>query len=183
MKSVGEAMAIGRTFKEALQKALRSLEVGARGFGGGGSEKPGRRDHQEELGTPNAERIFYIRYAFKAGYTVEQIFDLTKIDPWFLHHLHRDPRDGGRPRDRQSLATIDTALLRRAKQFGFSDAQLAHILKSDLNAVRADRKGAGSTRPSGSSTPARPSSRRSRPTTTPATARRTRSCPPTSRRS
>ncbi len=91
MKSVGEAMAIGRTFKESIQKALRSLEIGARGFGGGGKlggdERPDDATIKTRLGTPNAERIFYIRYAFRAGYTVEQIFELTKIDPWFLHHL------------------------------------------------------------------------------------------------
>ena len=146
MKSVGEAMAIGRTFKESLQKALRSLEVGARGFGGGGtlsgSEKPDDATIKRKLGTPNAERIFYIRYAFKAGYTVEQIFDLTKIDPWFLHHL-REIHEMEDALGRQSLGSIDTALLRRAKEFGFSDAQIAHILKSELNTVRADRKARG----------------------------------------
>src|SRR5476651_581939 len=91
MKSVGEAMAIGRTFKESLQKALRSLEVGARGFGGGGrlggDERPDDAVIKTRLSTPNAERIFYIRYAFKAGYSVDQIFDLTKSDGRFLHHL------------------------------------------------------------------------------------------------
>jgi carbamoyl-phosphate synthase large subunit len=146
MKSVGEAMAIGRTFKESIQKALRSLEIGARGFGGGGKlggdERPDEALIKTRLGTPNAERIFYIRYAFKAGFTVEQIFELTKIDPWFLHHLREihEMEDllGG-----LTLASVDTGLLRRAKQFGFSDAQLAHLLKSDLGAVRTDRKGRG----------------------------------------
>ncbi|HWA85884.1 MAG TPA: carbamoyl-phosphate synthase large subunit, partial [Opitutus sp.] len=91
MKSVGEAMAIGRTFKESFQKALRSLEIGTPGFGGGG--KYGRDEPVEEkvinakLGTPNAERVHYIRHAFRAGYSVERIFELTKIDPWFLHQL------------------------------------------------------------------------------------------------
>src|SRR6185437_11558727 len=90
MKSVGEAMAIGRTFKESLQKALRSLEIGANGWGGGrwgGDVLPEDAEIKTRLGTPNAERIFYIRHAFRAGYSVEQIFDLTKIDPWFLHQL------------------------------------------------------------------------------------------------
>ncbi len=146
MKSVGEAMAIGRTFKESIQKALRSLEIGARGFGGGGKlgghERPDDATIKTKLGTPNAERIFYIRYAFKAGYTVEQIFDLTKIDPWFLHHLRaihemEDELEGLLPH------AMDTELLRRAKQFGFSDAQIAHLTKSDLATVRADRKGRG----------------------------------------
>src|SRR5690606_3510968 len=91
MKSVGEAMAIGRTFKESFQKCIRSLEIGARGFGGGGKfggdELPDETTIRQKLGTPNAERIFYIRWAFKAGFSVEQIFDLSKIDPWFLHQL------------------------------------------------------------------------------------------------
>jgi carbamoyl-phosphate synthase large subunit len=146
MKSVGEAMAIGRTFKESIQKALRSLEIGARGFGGGGKlggdEKPDDATIKTRLGTPNAERIFYIRYAFKAGYTVEQIFDLTKIDPWFLHQLREihemeDEIAGLLPH------TLDTDLFRRAKQFGFSDAQIAHLTRSDLTSVRADRKKRG----------------------------------------
>src|SRR5476651_36655 len=91
MKSVGEAMAIGRTFKESMQKCLRSLEIGARGFGGGGKhgldEAPDNPTINAKLATPNAERIFYIRHAFRAGYSVEDIFDLTKIDPWFLVQL------------------------------------------------------------------------------------------------
>src|SRR5476649_2329027 len=124
MKSVGEAMAIGRTFKESLQKALRSLEVGARGFGGGGKlggdERPDDATIKTKLGTPNAERIFYIRYAFKAGYTVDQIFDLTRIDRWFLHHL-RDIHEMEDSLEGKSLASVDTAHLRRAKEFGFSD--------------------------------------------------------------
>jgi len=142
MKSVGEAMAIGRTFKESIQKALRSLEIGARGFGGGGrlggDERPDDNLIKTRLGTPNAERIFFIRHAFRAGYTVEQIFDLTKIDPWFLHQL-RELHEMETDLQGRTLAGIDTALLRRAKQFGFSDAQLAHLLGSDLGSVRAER--------------------------------------------
>ncbi len=146
MKSVGEAMAIGRTFKESMQKCLRSLEIGARGFGGGG--KHGGDEPVEEkvinakLGTPNSERIFYIRHAFRAGYSVERIFDLTKIDPWFLHQL-REIFEMEQDLAKQTLATIDTTTLRRAKQFGFSDVQIAHVLKSDLQAVRAERKKRG----------------------------------------
>jgi carbamoyl-phosphate synthase large subunit len=114
MKSVGEAMAIGRTFKESLQKALRSLEVGAWGFGGGKAEwtapvsayaptasgplpkldlalsgpaLPPRDVIQQKLVTPNAERIFFIRHALRAGLSVEEIHNLTKIDPWFLSQL------------------------------------------------------------------------------------------------
>jgi len=142
MKSVGEAMAIGRTFKESFQKALRSLEIGATGFGAGGRlggvDLPDDAVIKTKLGTPNAERVFYIRYAFKAGYTVEQIFELTKIDPWFLHQL-REIHEMEEALRGQTLAGIGTESFRRAKQFGFSDAQLAYLLKSDLAAVRADR--------------------------------------------
>ena len=99
MKSVGEAMAIGRTFKESLQKCLRSLEVGRFGLGGDGKgwrvgleEYGDRAEIPKEiliskLNVPNAERIFYIRHAFRAGYSVEEIFDITKIDRWFLTQI------------------------------------------------------------------------------------------------
>ena len=146
MKSVGEAMAIGRTFKESLQKCLRSLEIGARGFGAGG--KFATDDIADEklintkLGTPSAERLHYIRHAFRAGYTVERIFDLTKIDPWFLHQL-REIVEMESALAQQSLASIPTAMFRRAKQFGFADAQLAYLFKSDLMTVRAERKARG----------------------------------------
>ncbi|HTQ32355.1 MAG TPA: carbamoyl-phosphate synthase large subunit, partial [Opitutaceae bacterium] len=146
MKSVGEAMAIGRTFKESIQKALRSLEIGARGFGGGGrhggDEVPDRQTITARLATPNAERIFYIRYAFLAGLNLEEIFELTKIDPWFLHQL-REIFEMEQELKKHALASLPTDDFRRAKQFGFSDAQLAHLLKSDLAAVRAERKKRG----------------------------------------
>ena len=146
MKSVGEAMAIGRTFKESLQKALRSLEIGARGFGGGGRfggrEVPDDATIKTKLGTPNADRIFYIRYAFMAGYSVDMVFDLTKIDPWFLHHLREihemEEEIGG-----LLPGTLDGDLLRRAKAYGFSDVQLAHLTGRDAAAVLAERRGKG----------------------------------------
>jgi carbamoyl-phosphate synthase large subunit len=146
MKSVGEAMAIGRTFKESLQKSLRSLEIGARGFGGGGKfgtdELPEDKVIKQKLGTPCAERIFFIRYAFLAGYTVDQIFDLTKIDPWFLHQL-REIFEMEQSLRQKTIASLDDTSFRRAKQFGFSDAQLAHLLKIEFSAVRAERKKRG----------------------------------------
>ncbi|HZZ59401.1 MAG TPA: carbamoyl-phosphate synthase large subunit [Opitutaceae bacterium] len=146
MKSVGEAMAIGRTFKESIQKALRSLEIGARGFGGGGKlggdERPDDALIKTRLGTPNAERIFFIRYAFKAGYSVEQIFELTHIDPWFLHQL-RELHELEEALKGQTLSGLDTRLLRRAKEAGFSDAQLAHLLRADAPAVRGERERRG----------------------------------------
>ncbi len=146
MKSVGEAMAIGRTFKESMQKALRSLEIGARGFGGGGKfgsdTPPERGTIVSKLATPNAERVFYIRYAFLAGMSVEEVFELTKIDPWFLHQL-REIFEMEQSLKGQTLDSVETNHLRRAKKFGFSDAQLAHILGSDLDATRAARKARG----------------------------------------
>jgi carbamoyl-phosphate synthase large subunit len=90
MKSVGEAMAIGRTFKESLQKALRSLEIGAHGLSGGrwgGREIPPREEIERKLITPCAERIFYIRHAFRAGFKVDAVYLLTKIDRWFLQNI------------------------------------------------------------------------------------------------
>jgi carbamoyl-phosphate synthase large subunit len=90
MKSVGEVMAIGRTFKESLQKALRSLEIGAHGLSGGrwgGREIPPREEIERKLITPCAERIFYIRHAFRAGFSLDAIYLLTHIDRWFLHNI------------------------------------------------------------------------------------------------
>ncbi len=91
MKSVGEVMAIGRTFKESLQKALRGLEIGAYGLGGGkwgGSrELHSREEIERKLITPCAERIFFIRHAIRAGFTLDEIHRLTHIDPWFLHNI------------------------------------------------------------------------------------------------
>jgi carbamoyl-phosphate synthase large subunit len=146
MKSVGEAMAIGRTFKESYQKAIRSLETGARGFGGGGKYGddliPETSVLNARLARPNAERIFFIRYAFKAGYSISQIHDLTYIDPWFLHqlqelHLMEEELKG------KTLEAISHLEMLRAKRFGFSDLQLAHLLKSDPEAVRQKREAEG----------------------------------------
>lgn len=146
MKSVGEAMAIGRTFKESIQKALRSLEIGATGFGGGGKhgldEAPGLDEIRSRLATPNAERIFYIRYAFMRRLTIEDVFELSKIDIWFLHQIH-EIYEMEVELKQQNLADLDSELLRRAKQYGFSDVQLAHMLGSDFASVRAHRKNVG----------------------------------------
>ena len=142
MKSVGEAMAIGRTFKESIQKALRSLEIGARGFGGGGrlggDERPDDAVIKAKLGTAYGDRIFYIRHAFRAGYSVEQIYDLTKIDRWFLHQL-REIFEMEESLRGKTLEGTGSDHLRRAKEFGFSDVQLAHLLGSEPRAVRSAR--------------------------------------------
>ncbi len=143
MKSVGEAMAIGRTFKESFQKAIRSLEIGSRGFGGGGKfgddEIPDENVLNARLVRPNAERIFYIRYAFKAGFTIEKLHGLTHIDPWFLHQLQQLYLMEERLRN-STLESLSAFQLRQAKGYGFSDLQLAHLLKSDPESVRKKRK-------------------------------------------
>src|SRR5438034_5155817 len=93
MKSVGETMAIGRTFKESLQKALRGLETGRFGLGldrhdrWGTARQPEKEEIYKHLSTPNAERIWYIRYALKAGLSVDDVYQRTRIDRWFLHHI------------------------------------------------------------------------------------------------
>ncbi len=136
MKSVGEAMAIGRTFKESLQKALRSLEIGRFGLGADGKDtEPDAETIRQKLRTPCAERIFFIRDAFLAGFTVAQIHELSKIDPWFLEHIRliveeeKSLRSAGRVTD-----------FRRAKKFGFSDRQLAHLTGTTEAGIRKARK-------------------------------------------
>ncbi len=141
MKSVGEAMAIGRTFKESMQKALRSLEIGALGFGGGkygDDDLPDETTIKSKLGQPNAERIFFIRYAFKAGFTIEQVHEQTGIDIWFLHQLFEIHAMEDELK-KHTLSSLEQELLVDAKQFGFSDAQLATFLKTTLNEVREYR--------------------------------------------
>ena len=90
MKAVGEAMSIGRTFKDSMQKALRSLEVGRFGFGSDGKEKSlSREELEKKLSIPNADRIFHLAEAFDQGLTLDEIFELTQIDPWFLRQLQQ----------------------------------------------------------------------------------------------
>ena len=145
MKSVGEAMAIGRTFKEALQKALRSLETGRAGLGADGKDQypllpDGSYDKDtitQRLSVPNAERIFSIRHALIAGFTVEEIQALTGIDPWFLHNIRQ--LVDAEFRYREHPADIP---LRRAKKLGFSDRQLAYLTGGALTEadIRHQRK-------------------------------------------
>ena len=146
MKSVGEAMAIGRTFKESFQKALRSLEIGARGFGGGGKfgdfDLPDEQTIIAKLGTPNAERPFYIRYAFKAGFSVDRIFEITAIDPWFLEQL-KELHELEDFLKTKLLHDLTAAELRRVKAAGFSDAQLAQLCGAPLKTVREHRRKLG----------------------------------------
>ncbi|HSP43993.1 MAG TPA: carbamoyl-phosphate synthase large subunit [Luteolibacter sp.] len=140
MKSVGEAMAIGRTFKESMQKCLRSLETGRWGFGFDSKDpkNPTREDITRKLQIPNAERIFWLQTAFTHGFTLEEIHDLTKIDPWFLRHLEQIAQEGSR-----SVGVSPTSSpqeLRRLKKLGFSDRQLAKAWSTTEDDVRALRK-------------------------------------------
>ena len=148
MKSVGETMAIGRTFKESFQKALRGLEVGSFGFGcdnkdlWGTDEQPDRDTIRSKLSIPNSERPWYLRYAFKMGMTVDDVYELTGIDQWFLEHLL------GIVEMEEYLRTLTPAdmtaeLMKQAKQFGFSDRQMAHIWDSNEIEVRKLRKSLG----------------------------------------
>jgi carbamoyl-phosphate synthase large subunit len=126
MKSVGEAMAIGRTFIEALQKGIRSLEMDRYGLGADGRDRINPEKLRERLLTPNPERIFYIRYALEKGMSVEEISELTKIDPWFIHQIERMLALERKLR-LYTLETVPAELLREAKRHGYSDYQLAHI--------------------------------------------------------
>ncbi len=135
MKSVGEVMAIGRTFQESLQKALRGLEVGADGL----DEKTADKDVIEaELGDAGPERIWYVADAFRIGMTLEQIHQQTHIDPWFLHMLQEIVETENALKSK-TLADLDRDSLWRLKRMGFSDRRLAKLLNIDQHAVRARR--------------------------------------------
>ncbi len=147
MKSVGEAMAIGRTFKEALQKALRSLEIKRFGLIGDGADRVCDMDTlRRKLTVPNAERIFYIGQALAHGLTVDEIFDLTQIDRWFLENL-RQIVDGSTALHERGAAaglkSLDRETLLRAKKLGFSDRQLAHAFRCKPEEIRMHRKAMG----------------------------------------
>jgi carbamoyl-phosphate synthase large subunit len=146
MKSVGEVMAIGRTFQESFQKALRGLEVGVDGM----NEKTQDRETLErELGEPGPERIWYVGDAFAAGWSLEEVHHFTKIDPWFLAQIQEivqielaldahTARHGAR-----ALEALDAATLRTLKRKGFSDRRLAKLLASTEEAVRSHRHALG----------------------------------------
>jgi len=141
MKSVGEAMSIGRTFKESFQKALRSLETGRFGLGMDGKDgTPDINYIRERLATPNAERVFFLRLAFEAGLTLEKIHELSGIDPWFLKNIE-DILES----EKELGTDLDQMDFRRAKRLGYSDHQLAVLTDSSPDDVRAKRKEAGVT--------------------------------------
>ena len=134
MKSVGETMAIGRTFKESLQKAIRSLEIGRFGFGQDLPADPEERKAllHSKLVKPNSLRLFYIGAALASGMTVDDVYDITKIDPWFLHQI-KDILDA-----EEELKTSEPTaeLLRAAKEMGFSDRALGALWKRTEQEIR-----------------------------------------------
>ncbi|MDR1076755.1 MAG: carbamoyl-phosphate synthase large subunit [Xanthomonadaceae bacterium] len=142
MKSVGEVMAMGRTFQESVQKALRGLETGKNGFDPTGldlGDEAGLTDLRRELKVPGPERLFYVADAFRAGLGVEQVYTLSRIDTWFLDqieelvHMERKLAEEG-------LDALDGEGLRQLKRAGFSDARLAQLAGTNEAAVRALRR-------------------------------------------
>ena len=149
MKSVGETMAIGSTFKESFQKALRGLEVGSFGFGCDGSdlwgtdEQPDEAEIRAKLARPCPQRVWHIRYAFKMGMTVKQIYELSGIDPWFLDNLLEIVETEESLRASGEWESLPFDVLRTAKRFGFSDRQLAVIFKRTETEIRTRRLALG----------------------------------------
>jgi len=153
MKSVGETMSIGRTFPEAFQKAMRSLEIGRFGLGADGKDVPDVEERAlspgeitEKLATPNSQRVFYLRHALMAGMTIDAIYELTGIDPWFLYQIRRIVEMEGEIRAAAPLSGLDAGLLAKAKAFGFSDFQLAHLTGHKEEEIR-QRRGAMGLKP------------------------------------
>ncbi len=161
MKSVGEAMSIGRTFSEAFQKAIRSMEVKRFGYGldeqdrwlaayrGENDEWPiDEETLTRKMSVPCQGRLYYIRYAFKLGWSIERIYDLTGIDPWYLDQLRSLVQFEDRLLECPSLDAMDADLMRAAKQHGYSDPQLAKLYLGKIStdailAVRSHRKSLG----------------------------------------
>lgn len=153
MKSVGEAMSIGRTFKEALQKGIRSLETGRAGLGADGRDEIDEARLDELLSRPNQERLFYIKRALAGGMPAERVYKMTGVNRWFLDQilqiveLERELKALGTamvgPGNLEEFTEADIRLLKQAKRYGFSDIQLAHLFCMDEAAVRTMRKGYG----------------------------------------
>lgn len=145
MKSVGEVMAIGRTFQESLQKALRGLETGRAGWGCDRQEiLPSLEQIRAGLRTPNPERIFTIRHAMQMGMTVEEIYEITGIDPWFLDKM-QELLETEKFLKRTPLKSLTKEQLYEIKRQGFSDRQIAFATKTTEDEVRAYRKSLGVT--------------------------------------
>ena len=136
MKSVGEVMAIGRTFQESFQKALRGLEVGVDGL----DEKTTDLDTiTKEMGVPGPERIWYVGDAFRMGMTIAEVYDISKIDHWFLVQI-KDLIDREQALNGKQIADLDKPAMLKLKRSGFSDRRLATLLNTDQHAVRAYRQ-------------------------------------------
>ncbi|MDY7010621.1 MAG: carbamoyl-phosphate synthase large subunit [Planctomycetota bacterium] len=144
MKSVGEVMAIGRTFKEAFQKALRGLEIKRAGLGADGRDEPADNIDpaviRQKLTKPNSDRLFYIRLAIQQGMSIAEIAELTRIDPWFLDNIAQIVAAENGLFGKSKIS--DDKLL-DAKKLGFSDAQLGRLTGTDELAVRERRKKSG----------------------------------------
>ncbi|HTZ18465.1 MAG TPA: carbamoyl-phosphate synthase large subunit [Dissulfurispiraceae bacterium] len=141
MKSVGEVMSIGRTFKESLQKALRSLEIGSAGFDDLRNVVP-LSEIKAKLKTPNAERVWYLAHALRQGMSINEIYDLTWIDPWFLHNI-RQIIEMEEAFKKSAHGNIDAESLRRAKEYGFSDKRIAELSGKSETDIRNLRKEEG----------------------------------------
>ena len=150
MKAVGEAMSIGMNFREAFQKGIRSTETGRYGFGADAKDIPQQLQKdleliREKIKVPNAERLFYIRYGLKAGLSVDEIYNLSNIDPWFIDNMKQlveIEKDIARfkiNRKRRKLS-VPKLLLKKAKESGFSDIQLAYLLNTTEGRIRSYRK-------------------------------------------
>jgi carbamoyl-phosphate synthase large subunit len=139
MKSVGEVMAMGRTFHESFQKALRGLEVGVDGLN---QKTTDRETIEKELGEPGPERIWYVGDAFENGFTLEEVFQLTRIDRWFLVQI-KEIVDLEMELDDKQITDLDALTLRNLKRKGFSDRRLAYLMKSNETAMREQRHALG----------------------------------------
>ena len=135
MKSVGEVMAIGRTFQESFQKALRGLEVGVDGLD---EKSTDLEDIIQEIGEPGPDRIWYVADAFRVGMGIDEVYQETKIDPWFLEQIEELVEIENAVKE-HSLKSLSAAEMRFLKQKGFSDRRLARLLKTDAQAVRKVR--------------------------------------------
>jgi carbamoyl-phosphate synthase large subunit len=143
MKSVGEVMAIGRTFKESLGKALRSLETGLIGLVDGASDTRSDAELEAVLARPHAERLLDADAALSRGWSLHRVAELTGYDPWFCDQLLQMVELRREVRARETLANLDDRLLRRAKRAGFSDAGIATLLGASEDDIRTRRKQAG----------------------------------------
>ncbi len=139
MKAVGEVMAIGSTFEEALQKAMRSLEQGHAGLGADGNDNFDEEAFEERVATPTPQRILYVAEALRRGWGVERVFELTHIDRWFLNRI-ADIVTAERTISELGLIGLDHDHMLAAKELGFSDRQIAHLTGTSEEVVRAVRE-------------------------------------------